>query len=527
MDRRTITAVVLCFLIFFGWQKYYIEPRMAAQQQAQQLQQQAVQGSPEQAASQGQALPAQQAASAPTQTAPVSSATGEALVGNGPRFFGDWSLRNYRTSSSPDAPAVDLDAVTHEAGNVELAFDDPAFAYLSRASGQLEKTPTGVRWTYEDKDVKLTREFDTNPGSPWIPARVTANFKGAKKPGFAFLSIASRSVANDPETQDRQLLYFTNKSLERVVLKDTIAQTGLSTPVDFVAAQSRYFLLALVDESASARGLVQPLGTGAGRVSLVYPMTGGSLHFSTRVYFGPKELELLRATDPRLDHTVDLGWFTFVAYPLLWVLKWLYKVVHNYGVAIIILTILLKIGTYPLTYKSMKSMREMAKLQPQMARLREKHKDDREALNREMMVLMKTHGYNPMAGCLPMLITMPVFIALYRVLYSSIELLHAPFALWIHDLSLRDPFYVTPVLLTVTMFLQSKMTPNTATDPAQQKMMQFMPLIFGAMMVTLPSGLTLYMLVNTLSGIVQQMILNRKLGGPSGAHGVHAVAGAR
>ncbi len=126
--------------------------------------------------------------------------------------------------------------------------------------------------------------------------------------------------------------------------------------------------------------------------------------------------------------------------------------------------------------------------------------------------MMRGQGYNPVAGCLPIIIQMPVFFALYRVLYSSIELYHAPFALWIHDLSYKDPFYVTPVLLSLTMYVQQKLTPNTATDPAQAKMMQFMPLIFGAFMLTLPSGLTLYMLVNAIVSIIQQIILNKKLG---------------
>jgi YidC/Oxa1 family membrane protein insertase len=160
----------------------------------------------------------------------------------------------------------------------------------------------------------------------------------------------------------------------------------------------------------------------------------------------------------------------------------------------------------------MKSMKDMARLQPQLAKIREKYKDDKEALNREMLSLMRTHGYNPAAGCLPMIIQMPIFFALYRVLYSSIELFHAPFAFWIRDLSARDPFYVTPVLLALTMFLQQKVSPQQATgDPTQQKMMQFMPLIFGFMMLNLPSGLTLYMLVNAIAGIGQQLFLNKRL----------------
>ena len=157
-------------------------------------------------------------------------------------------------------------------------------------------------------------------------------------------------------------------------------------------------------------------------------------------------------------------------------------------------------------------MKDMAKIQPQLQRVREKYKDDKEALNREMLTLMRSHGYNPMAGCLPILIQMPIFFALYRVLYSSIELYHAPFALWILDLSSKDPYYVTPVLLSATMFIQQSLTPTTAMDPTQAKMMKMMPLIFGAMMFALPSGLTLYMLVNAIASIAQQLVLNKKLG---------------
>ena len=192
-------------------------------------------------------------------------------------------------------------------------------------------------------------------------------------------------------------------------------------------------------------------------------------------------------------------------------MKWINTFVHNWGISIILLTLLIKLLTFPLTYKSMKSMKKIAKLQPQMNALKEKHKDDKEALNREMITFMKTQGYNPVAGCLPIVIQMPVFFALYRVLYSSIELYQAPFFGWIHDLSIKDPFYITPVLLTGLMWFQQKITPSTATDPMQAKMLQYMPLFFGLMMLNLPAGLTVYMLINAAASIVQQQYLNRRL----------------
>jgi YidC/Oxa1 family membrane protein insertase len=509
--------MTLCFLIFMAWQKLYVEPRFSSQNQTQSQ----VKTNPP-AGTVGQSQPLVQGTTQahdskqpqsrlPEQKLTIPTEIGNASIGDSSSFFVGWNLKSYRLGISSDAAAVDMRSVTHENGGITLAFDDPNFSYLHDVQGKLSKTPTGVLWTYEDNQVKLTREFQTSDQQPYIDVQVTAEFKN-QVPKHAFVSLTSQSQEKDPEGQDRHLVYWTNQSIERQALGDQISQKAIPTSVKYIGATNRYFLMAVVSKSAiEATGLIQPAGPYAGRISLAYPLTGKTISIPLRTYFGPKELDILRRVEPSLDHTVDFGWFTIFAYPLLKILKWLYQFVQNYGVAIILLTLLLKTVTYPLTYKSMKSMKKMAKLQPQLQKLRDKHKDDREALNREMLVMMRSQGYNPMAGCLPMIIQMPIFFALYRVLYSSIELYHAPFALWINDLSSKDPFYVTPVLLAATMYIQQKMTPTTATDPAQQRMMQFMPLIFGAMMITLPAGLTIYMLVNALASIVQQMILNRKL----------------
>jgi YidC/Oxa1 family membrane protein insertase len=318
--------------------------------------------------------------------------------------------------------------------------------------------------------------------------------------------------AEDHEVADRQLLLYQDASLTRLHLKDIKPVQDLPGATKWIAAQSRYFLFALITYESAPRALAQSVPDSKhGKVSLSYPITSNTLRIPMKTYFGPKEINALHSVEPTLDLTVDFGWFTLIAYPILKVMKWLFSVFGNWGVAIILLTILIKILTFPLTYKSMKSMKNIAKLQPQMNALKEKHKDDKEALNREMITFMKTQGYNPVAGCLPMLIQMPVFFALYRVLYSSIELYQAPFMGWIHDLSVKDPFYITPILLVALMWLQQKITPSTATDPMQAKMLQYMPFFFGLMMISLPAGLTLYMLVNAAVSIIQQQYLNKKL----------------
>ncbi|MGK5083626.1 membrane protein insertase YidC [Bdellovibrionota bacterium FG-1] len=516
MDRRTLTAMALCFLIFLGWQKLYIEPHMP-HNTGSAIQNTASPGAPVES---GVAVSPAPSAAAPSSTTPLHhlpesrklvTEIGEALLGDGNRAFVGWDLKSYKLGIAPEAAAVDLKSVTNQDGQVEFAFDDPALGYLSSVQGTFVAANQGTAWQYEDANLKLRREFQPVAGEPYLNMTVTAEFK-AKRPSYFFLSLTSQSDDKDPEAQDRQLLYWSDKNLERVSVKDSPAIKDILTPVKYVGAANRYFLMTLVPQGPlEPKGQVQPIGPGAGRLSLVYPVTANAITIPVRVYFGPKALEMLRRVDPALDNTVDLGWFQAVAYPLLTLLKFFYRFIHNYGLAIILLTLLIKLVTYPLNYKSMKSMKDMARLQPQLQKLRDKYKDDKEALNREMLTVMRTHGYNPAAGCLPILIQMPIFFALYRVLYSSIELFHAPFAFWIQDLAARDPFYVTPVLLCLTMFLQQKLSPQTATDPAQQKMMQFMPLIFGVMMVNLPSGLTIYMLTNALASIAQQLILNKKL----------------
>lgn len=521
MDRRSLLAISICFLIFVAWQKYYIEPRMPKPQAKQ-----AVQTAPSTGAT-SQAPPAGSSASNPslsaaspqdtaTQVAPknesVSTQIGDAVVGNGNRFFTGWNLKSYKLKVSPEAAAVDLKSVMNQDGALEFSFDDPAYAYLNQVRGNLSKTEKGALWTYEDSNVKLSREILSSESQAYLDLRVSAEFK-AKAPSFAFLSVSSQARQDDPEQIDRQLVYYTLDSLESRQVDDISETAQVSSNVRYIGAADRYFVFTVLPQPPfEPKALIQPVANQGGRISLVFPVTGNSVSIPAKVYFGPKELNTLRSVDPALDHTVDLGFFTFVAYPLLKTLKWFYELVKNYGVAIILLTVLVKLLTFPLTYKSMKSMKKMANLQPQLVKLREKYANDKEALNREMMTLMRTQGYNPMAGCIPILIQMPVFFALYRVLYSSIELYQAPFALWIHDLSAKDPYYVTPVVLSLTMYIQQKLTPTTATDPMQAKMMQFMPLIFGLFMVTLPSGLTLYMLVNAITSIIQQIFMNKKLG---------------
>ncbi|MEW6427984.1 MAG: membrane protein insertase YidC [Thermodesulfobacteriota bacterium] len=326
---------------------------------------------------------------------------------------------------------------------------------------------------------------------------------------------------------------FTGGGLEQIKPEDISKEGGRSIGdgLRWTAYEGTYFLCGLIplqdgsgrwgdaraELSVSGETQVRTVLTGAPEI--VPPQ--GVRRYACNVYFGPKQLEALTAANAELARIVNFGWWDFIAKPTLALLNFLYRYVHNYGVAIILVTIIIKALFWPIAQKGMKSMKTMQKLQPKMAKLREKYGNDKEKLNVEMMQLYKTYKVNPLGGCLPMLLQIPVFFALYKVLLQTIELRHAPFMLWINDLSAPDrlaigmeiPYLggipVLTLLMGASMFLQQKMSP-AAGDPTQQKVMMFLPLIFTFMFLNFASGLVLYWLVNNLLSIAQQYFINRQ-----------------
>lgn len=236
---------------------------------------------------------------------------------------------------------------------------------------------------------------------------------------------------------------------------------------------------------------------------------GESKVLKYRIFLGPKDIERLEAIGAGLEKSIDFGFFSFFAYPLLALLKVFYSLVGSYGIAIILLTVSMKALTFPLTHKSLQSMQRMKEIQPEIKKLQDQYGENKEALNQEMMKLMSERKVNPLGGCLPTVVQLPVWFALYRVLQSSIELYHTSF-LYLKDLSAADPYGITPIVLGVLMVLQQKLTPNASVDPNQQRIMQLMPVFFSFIMFNLPSGLVLYILVNSLLSIAHHFFfLNR------------------
>jgi YidC/Oxa1 family membrane protein insertase len=281
-----------------------------------------------------------------------------------------------------------------------------------------------------------------------------------------------------------------------------------------------YFLSAMIPPPGDNYRLFLQTADGTVTTKLMLPWQGTTVGYT--VYVGPKEFDALNAVDPSLDRAIDFGWFHFIARPLVSLLRFSHSLTGNYGVDIIILTLLVKILFFPLSNKSYKSMSEMRKLQPQMERLRAQYKDDPQQLNKELMELYRRYKINPLGGCLPMLVQLPVFIGLYQAFLHAIELRQAPFFGWIQDLSQPDrlgsialPFIEPPgipvltLLMGGTMWVQQAMTPMGG-DPTQQKIMMLMPLVFTIMFVNFPSGLVLYWLVNNILSIAQQYWYTKK-----------------
>ncbi|MBI5182522.1 MAG: membrane protein insertase YidC [Nitrospirae bacterium] len=293
---------------------------------------------------------------------------------------------------------------------------------------------------------------------------------------------------------------------------DTVQHQG---KIAWAASEDKYFIASIIPKNTINEVIVRKEEKDRFNTLIKFPKAD-KLKETLVLYAGPKEYSRLEAFRIGLEETIPLGWFWFIGLPLFQLMKWLYKILGNYGIAIILITVIIKIIFAPLTHKSYKSMKAMQKLQPKIAALQEKFKNDKQKLNVEMMNLYKTHKANPVSGCLPMVIQIPVFIALYNVLSYAIELRHAPFFWWIQDLAAMDPYYILPIIMGISMLIQQWMTPAAPTaDPIQSKMMYAMPVIFTFMFLNFPSGLVLYWLVNNVLSIAQQAITNKYLTSPA------------
>lgn len=374
--------------------------------------------------------------------------------------------------------------------------------------------------TVTPQGIELKKRFSFSGNAYHIGLTEEVRNIGAAKADGVLHLLENDRIVQHQKGEGRYEVYGPSTLAEGKVAADKLdnllkAPAQYTNAVVWSAFSDKYFMGAVVSDKGSIASvrLSRP-GTDSLQRDIASPAVsvqpGQSAAVTYSVYYGPKDLDILKAQGNRLEEVIDYGWFGPVSKPLIFALKYLYKYTGNYGFAIIIITFILKLLFFPLTHKSYKSMKEMQKLQPKMTELKEKFKNDRDAMNKAVMELYKTHKVNPMGGCLPMLVQIPVFFGLYRALMYSIELRHAPFMLWITDLSAKDPYYVTPIIMGATMFIQQKMTPSNM-DPVQAKMMLALPVVFTFMFLNFPSGLVVYWLVNNVLTILQQMYINKSV----------------
>ena len=373
------------------------------------------------------------------------------------------------------------------------------------ASGlTVEKRYRFTRGSYE---VGLEQVVTNGTDAPWRGAEYVRIKRHSKEIERSMFDVDSYSFAGP-------IIYDGDKS-EKLKRKDLIedgrfefsAQQGwmgtiqhhfLSAAVPTPGVDYKYDVVVNGDVATSS----------AIRRSLATIAPGASDTFATTLFVGPKQQEQLEKIDKSLKLTVDYGWLTIISQPLFWLLSFVYGFVQNWGVAIITVTFLIKLAFYKLTESSGRSMAKMRQIQPRMKALQDRYKDDKPALSQAMMELYKREKVNPAAGCLPILIQMPFFLAFYWVLLESVEMRQAPFALWITDLSTRDPYFILPLIMGAAMFGQQKLNPAPA-DPVQAKVMQIMPIMFTGFFAFFPSGLVLYWVTNTLLSIAQQWKVNK------------------
>lgn len=520
MDSRTLMAVVLVAVLFVGWQSYLKNKygNQPAQNQATTTQ---TTVAPTGGTSGEAAPPAQTTPPNPVAAESISAVEKVVKYENSNISFEVSSkgmgLKNLVLKNHTDRAHQPMKLGESDVHTLfELGLLNRSEALNFDVTQKSENEFEGVA---QFGNTQIRRNLKINPETEAIENTVVVSNTDANFPGLAIL-IPEKAMKTEgggsfigPSLEHQEFVVLHSGTTDRVNSSSAKEKVNNNySAVSLVGIGSQYFTSALVDKSELIPDAVVSGGKDAKEIlaqAQYKPAPGkNSMELKWISYSGGKSYAVLEKIDKDLAKVVDFGFFSAIARVLLMTLRWLDSNVGNWGISIILLTLFVRILVLPLNITTFRSTKKMQKLQPVMASLRERYKDDPQALNREMMNVWKEHKVNPMGGCLPMLLQLPIFFALYRVLGQSIELYQAPFFGWIQDLSLKDPFYVLPVLMAICMYIQQKMTPTTM-DPTQAKVMQFLPLVFAFMMVSLPSGLTLYIFINTLSGIILQRMFMR------------------
>ena len=543
MERRTLLAVFLAFIVVYVYQAYIAPPAGPTPTEQTSTAPTAVAGTTPATAPVAPAAPAAATAPNPSmvvgaereETVTLETAQVRAVFTNRGGRLTNWVLKGYldRTGQPVDLVASGLPTAQPLPLSVET--DTPALtARLNDALLRTQVDDAAKRVVFEGEDadgVAVRKEFQLDPASFLLSVLVSAR-QGTQPlatglvwgPGLGDLGATtgggffSRDISRAPEA-----LLQSGEDVERIshatVAEGSTARTGTYR---FIGIDDHYFLMAALSTGPltgtfKALSHAMPGQEGRERQLLSVVLRQQEPGKALKLYVGPKSFDVMKGIDGEFVRAINFGFWAWLAVPFLGVLKWIYGFAGNWGWAIILLTLLMNIVIFPLRHKTAVSMRKMQEVQPQMKAIQDRYAGlkatdpAKQKMNAEVMALYKEKGANPVSGCLPTVLTFPVLFAFYSLLSEAIELRSAPFAWWIQDLSTHDPFYVTPILMGVAMFWQQWMTPATG-DPAQRRMMMFMPVMFTGMFLTLPSGLAIYYFVNTLWGIGQQYFTNWWLG---------------
>jgi len=556
MEKRVIIAVVLSFVVLYVYQAMFAPPPAQKPKAAQTevAKGAAAPGAGQSAAPAGApagtaAAPAAASpAAAPAQPAAVEVAGSEArdivietdalhaVFTNRGAALKSWRLNRYKDRAGkpvdlvpqtlPDAPKP------FQVETGDAAVDARANTALFRVDGggAVRDERTGAwRVAFEYREaggLGVRKQFTVDPAKFTIRAGISAEVAGSP----VNVSVVMGPGPGDIETSEksqylmgaRANLYRGGK-VERYDAAALLKQPVMEGQMRWAGIDDHYFLSAVLLVAGNVRAEYRPLTTHDAVGEAQHTFVGYTVNLPGQAvdatfFLGPKAFNLLRSIDGELVRAIDYGMFAWLVVPLLGALNWVNGYVGNYGWSIIVLTFLINVAIFPLRHKSVVSMKKMQELKPDIDAIQARYgklkttDPQRQKMNQEVMELYKQRGVNPASGCVPMLLTMPILFAFYSMLAYSIELRGAPFALWIKDLSIYDPFYVAPILTGISMLVQQKMTPQTSTDPVQQKMFMLMPVIFTVMFLWAPSGLNIYWLVNNVLAIGQQYFTNKLIG---------------
>ena len=550
MEKRVLLAVALSFVVLYGYQLMFPPAPPPA---VETLPAPGASSDPKAAGPASQPLPTAPTlevstptlASASEQEIVVDSPAVHAVFSNRGGVLKSWRLKNYRDDKGE---ALDLIPSGVEGAVQPFTLESTDAVTASSLRMALFK-PSAESLVVGPGGATLTFDYGDASG---LTARKTFSFTNDTPYEIGFAADVKRNGAPVDTTirwgpalgtgaisggmmyaPAPQPVYYKDAKTARIKIKDLEAQKSFEGTFRFAGVDDHYFLSAVVTDlplRIDYKPVVIPgVGSDRGRQLVDWSVKFNAPPQATVIYFfGPKDFEHLKAISPEMTHAIDFGMFRWLVVPLLNALKWVDGYLGNWGWSIIALTVLINLAMFPLRHKSVVSMRRMQELQPEVKAIQDRYAKlkvtdpARQKMNAELMGLYRERGVNPASGCVPMLLTLPVLLALYAMLSVAIELRGAPFAGWIRDLSSSDPWFVLPVLMGVTMVAQQKMTPSTA-DPVQQKMMMFMPIVLTVTMLWAPAGLMLYWTVSNLWGIGQQAVTNRLIGPPP-AHTVRPPA---